>query len=195
MSRKKTVSALGQRLKALRQEHGWTLAYVGERSGISKSTLSKLENGQTNLNFTSVTKLAEGLALPVSALTNPATGQLGARRSLTRLGGGTQFEEADARFEILCSDLADKSQSFMRLCVTCHDVTQQKKWHSHPGQEFLYVLAGTLVLYTQAYEPLTLKSGDSIVFDSAMGHKYVSKGRKDAELLITMQTLGYSGVD
>jgi hypothetical protein len=50
-------------------------------------------------------------------------------------------------------------------------------------------------LYTEAYEPLELNAGDSIVFDSSMGHKYVSKGKQDAEVLITMQTSGYTDIE
>ena len=194
MSKALNPGAVGQRLRSLREENRWTLAYVAEQTGISKGTLSKLENGKTNLSFTSVTKLAQGLNLPIAALTTPG-GQFSARRSLTRLGGGSVFEARDTRYEILCSDLADKSQVFMRASILSHSAQDQPQWRRHPGQEFLYVLSGTLRLYTEAYEPLELKAGDSIVFDSSMGHKYVSKGKQDAEVLITMQTSGYTDIE
>lgn len=194
MSKALDPGPVGERLRSLRQENGWTLAFVAEETGISKATLSKLENGKTNLSFTSVTKLAEGLQLPISALTTPG-GQFSARRSLTRLGGGTVFEASDARYEILCSDLSDNHQAFMRVRVLSDSLEDQPQWRRHPGQEFLYVLSGSLFLHTEAYEPLELKSGDSIVFDSNMGHKYISAPGEKAELLITMQTHGYTDVE
>jgi quercetin dioxygenase-like cupin family protein len=67
-------------------------------------------------------------------------------------------------------------------------------WHRHQGQEFLYVLSGRLELHTELYEPVQLKAGDSILFDSSMGHHYVSLGRKDAEILISMSLEGYQNV-
>jgi hypothetical protein len=43
---------------------------------------------------------------------------------------------------------------------------------------------------------LTIRQvGDGIVFDSSMDHKYYSKGRKDAEVLVTRQLDGYTDVE
>ncbi len=39
-----------------------------------------------------------------------------------------------------------------------------------------------------------MKVGDSILFDSSMGHHYVSQGRKDAQILITMSLHDYENV-
>lgn len=195
MAKAKTPGPVGQRLKALRHERGWTLSYVSSQTGISLSTLSKLENGVTNLTFTTVNKLAGGLGIPISTLTNPHTPNLSARRSMTRLGGGTLFQAKDADYEILCNDLADKNQAYLRISVKCHSADEQPKWRRHPGQEFLYVLSGTLELHTEAYDPVILKTGDSIVFDSSMGHKYVSKGKKNTEILVTMSLAGYTDIE
>jgi quercetin dioxygenase-like cupin family protein len=56
------------------------------------------------------------------------------------------------------------------------------------------VLSGRLELHTELYEPVLLKAGDSILFDSSMGHHYVSLGRKNAEILISMSLEGYQNV-
>ena len=69
----RAVNPIGRRLRELRKEHDWTLAEVARRTGISVGTLSKLERGKTDLNFTSVNKLANGLGLPVTDLTNPGS--------------------------------------------------------------------------------------------------------------------------
>jgi hypothetical protein len=46
----------------------------------------------------------------------------------------------------------------------------------HQGEEFLYVLEGELALHTDCYAPLKLKTGESVYFDSRMGHAYLSAG-------------------
>ena len=81
------ANPIGRRLKQLRKEHDWTLAEVAHKTGISVGTLSKLEHGKTDLNFSSVNKLANGLGLPVTDLTNPASGLQG-RRAITMGGQG-----------------------------------------------------------------------------------------------------------
>jgi len=67
-------------------------------------------------------------------------------------------------------------------------------WHRHPGKEFIFVLKGALVLHTEDKEPITLKRGDSLLFDSSIGHHYISAGRGETELLLSLSLQGYSNV-
>ena len=184
---------IGRRLRQLRKEHDWTLAEVARLTGISVGTLSKLEHGKTELNFSSVNKLANGLNLPVTDLTNPSSGMQG-RRAITMGGQGAVFEASDMVYEVLCSDVANHQQGYLKAMVKSHTFDPDMPWHRHNGQEFLYVLSGRLELHTELYQPVQLKAGDSILFDSSMGHHYVSLGRKDAEILISMSLEGYQNV-
>lgn len=187
------VSPIGLRLRELRKEHGWTLTETAKLTGISAGTLSKLENGKTELNFTSVSKLAVGLNVPVTDLTNPGQAAKG-RRSITTGGRGELFRTPDIDYEVLCSEVANQHQGYLKGVIKARKFDPDLPWHRHSGQEFLYVLSGSLELHTELYEPLLLKSGDSILFDSSMGHHYVSRGRKSAEVLISMSLEGYQNV-
>lgn len=184
---------IGLRLRQLRKEHDWTLTEVARRTGISVGTLSKLENGKTELNFTSVNKLATGLNVPVTDLTNPHNNVSG-RRAITTGGKGTVFQTPDIDYEVLCSDVTNQHQGYLKGVVKVTSFDPTLSWHHHPGQEFLYVLSGKLELHTELYEPLLLNTGDSILFDSSMGHHYVSRSRKPAEILISMSLEGYQNV-
>ena len=53
---------------------------------------------------------------------------------------------------------------------------------------FVRVLSGTLVVYTEFYEPVTLHAGDSIYYDGRMGHACVSEGETDAVALWVSST-------
>jgi len=187
------VSAIGLRLRELRKEHNWTLTEITRRTGISVGTLSKLENGKTELNFSSVSKLAVGLNVPVTDLTSPGQAAKG-RRAITTGGKGELFRTQDIDYEVLCSEVANQHQGYFKAVIKARKFDPDLPWHHHPGQEFLYVLSGSLELHTELYEPLLLKSGDSILFDSSMGHHYVSKGRKPAEILVSMSLEGYQNV-
>lgn len=187
------ISVIGRRLRALRQKHGWRLTDVAGKTGISIGTLSKLENGKTDLNFTSVNKLAEGLRIAVTDLTSAAETPEG-DRTMTLGGGGVVFETPDIDYEILCGELSNQNQSFLRATIKAKKPDPSLPWHSHPGREFLYVLSGTLELHTERNEPVRLTTGDSILFDSSVGHHYVSRGRRPAHILISMSLRGYSNV-
>ena len=188
-----TINLVGLRLRAYRKENGWTLNEVSQRTGISKGTLSKLENGKTHLNFSSVNKIASGLQLPVSDLTNPHSSANG-KRAVTRAMSGAVFESVDMDYEVLCSDIDNAQQGFIRAVVKAEAVDINLPWHRHKGQEFVHVLRGVLELHSEQQPPLTLKVGDSVFFDASVGHRYISKGQINAEILITMSLNGYENV-
>ena len=43
----------------------------------------------------------------------------------------------------------------------------------HPGEEFVFVLKGSIEVHTEFYDPVVLSEGQSIYLDSTMGHAYV----------------------
>ena len=176
---------VGKRLRQIRASRDLTLAQVRELTGISISTLSKLEKGQTSLNFDSMMQLIEGLNVPLSSLVGPKVPQHSGRRAITRNDQGRFFETPQLRFEVLCGDLSRKHNVFWKVTVKARSVDEYAELSSHPGEEFIYVLKGKLKLHTEIYEPVVLGAGDSIFFDSSVGHAYVSSGRGNAEILIS----------
>lgn len=43
----------------------------------------------------------------------------------------------------------------------------------HPGEEFAYILEGEVEFCTELYAPMRLRAGDTLYFDSEMGHAYL----------------------
>ena len=44
----------------------------------------------------------------------------------------------------------------------------------HPGEEYAFILEGTVEFHTELYAPVLLNKGDSVYFDSGMGHAYLA---------------------
>ena len=184
---------IASRVKALRKKHGWRLHDLSEKTGISVATLSKLENGKTKLNFSTVNKLAQGIGVAVADLTSP--GLAHTKDTKMTLGGdGAVFETRDVDYEVLCADYAGGNQGYAKLSVKSRSFEPNLPWHRHPGKEFIYVLKGILVLHAEDREPITLKRGDSLLFDSSIGHHYVNASRSETELLLSLSLQGYSNV-
>jgi len=184
---------IASRVKALRKKNGWRLHDLSEKTGISVATLSKLENGKTKLNFTTVNKLAQGIGVAVTDLTSPGLAHT-KDTTMTLGGGGVVFETRDVDYEVLCADYTGGNQGYAKLSVKARTLDPNLPWHRHPGKEFIYVLKGILVLHTEDREQITLKSGDSLLFDSSIGHHYVNASRSETELLLSLSLQGYSNV-
>ncbi|APE32208.1 transcriptional regulator [Halomonas aestuarii] len=176
---------LGERLKEIRLANQWTLEDVSQRTGLARSTLSKIENDQISPTFTAVQKLINGLDIDLPQLLSPPrvkTRTMG-RRDLTRRGDGERHPTPTYEHELLSCELAQKRMIPFKTIVRARDFEEFSEWVRHDGEEFLMVLDGAIRLYTEYYEPLTLASGDSIYFDSAMGHALVSVSEDDATVL------------
>ena len=70
-----------------------------------------------------------------------------------------------------------------RACIRARSIDEFDGWVRHDGEEFLYVLTGVIMLYTELYEPMTMRRGDSAYYDASMGHNVVSCSEDDATLL------------
>lgn len=160
---------IANRVKAIRKKNGWRLHDLSKKTGISVATLSKLENGKTKLNFSTVNKLAQGIGVAVTDLTSPDLEHTN-DATMTLGGGGVVFETRDVDYEVLCADYAGGNQGYAKLSVKSRKLDPDLPWHRHPGKEFIYVLKGMLVLHTEDRAPITLKRGDSLLFDSSIGH-------------------------
>src|SRR6185437_600544 len=129
------LDAVGPRLRSIRQRSGATLAELSETTGISVSTLSRLESGQRRPTLELLLPLARAHQVPLDELVGaPATGDPRIHPKpfdangitvvpLTRRPGGLQA---------------------FKQVVPAHRAAPQQQ--SHEGYEWLYVLSGRLRL-------------------------------------------------
>lgn len=178
------MSALGQMVREARKKKGWTLEETGQRAGIGRSTLSKIENNQTRPGFDIVRRLTQALELETPQLfLQSGQSDISGRRDVTRAGTGEIKQTPTYRHELLCTDLTSKSMLPYVSTIVARDLSEFESWIRHRGEEFMYVLSGTLVFHTEHYRPLHMKAGDSIYYDSGMGHFCISISAQDAVVL------------
>jgi len=175
---------LGVRVRELRKERGWTLEQAAVQAGLARSTLSKIENGQMSPTYEALKKLAEGLAISVPQLfTPPSKAQVNGRIAVTKAGEGQAHATVTYEHELLAASLTRKQMLPYRATIRARDVAEFEGWVRHDGEEFLYVLTGVVRLYTEFYEPVDLRRGDSAYYDASMGHNVISVSEEDATLL------------
>ncbi|SNY92621.1 transcriptional regulator, XRE family with cupin sensor [Cohaesibacter sp. ES.047] len=178
------LEEIGQMVREARKKKGWTLEETGRQAGIGRSTLSKIENGQTKPGFDIVRRLTKALELETPNLfLQSGKSDLSGRRDLTRKGQGEPKITATYSHELLCNELISKSMVPYVSTIKARDISDFGDWIRHRGEEFMYVLSGELVLHTEHYRPLAMKTGDSIYYDSSMGHCCVTTSKEDAVVL------------
>ncbi len=175
---------LGARVRDLRKARGWTLEQAAQQAGLARSTLSKIENGQMSPTWDALRKLAVGLRIPVPQLfTPPVRPQVNGRMAVTRSGEGQAHPTATYEHELLAGALSRKAMLPYRARVRARDMAEFDGWVRHDGEEFLYVLTGVVRLYSEFYEPVEMRRGDSAYYDAAMGHNVISLSEEDATIL------------
>lgn len=178
------VAPLGARIKEARVKNGWTLSDASDRCGVARSTLSKIENNLMSPTYDLLYKIAVGLKLDLVQLfdARPRGDSIG-RRSVTRKRHGKIHETPYYTHELIATDLAHKKMLPFKTRVKARSINDFQEWIRHEGEEFFVVLSGSVEVHTDLYTPVILEAGDSIYFDSKMGHAVVSVSQQDAEIM------------
>lgn len=175
---------LGERVRDLRKERNWTLEQAANQAGLARSTLSKIENGQMSPTYDALKKLALGLEISVPQLfTPPMRDQINGRMAFTANNEGNHQATATYEHELLAESLSKKKMLPYRARIRARSIDEFDGWVRHDGEEFLLVLTGVIRLYTEFYEPIEMKRGDSAYYDAAMGHNVISVSSEDANIL------------
>ncbi|KAB0478867.1 helix-turn-helix transcriptional regulator [Vibrio sp. IB15] len=175
---------LGQRIKDIRSKLGITLEEASQRTGLARSTLSKIENEQISPTFQAMQKLAMGLQIDMPQLFEPprkkvATG----RRDLTKAGQGKPHPTPTYEHELLATELSNKKMMPFKSRVRARAFEEYNDWVRHDGEEFLMVISGDVMFYSEFYEPVPMSEGDSMYYDANMGHMLISTSTEDALIL------------
>ena len=175
---------LGARVRELRKARNWTLEQAAQQAGLARSTLSKIENSQMSPTYEALRKLAVGLEISVPQLfTPPVKNQINGRMGSTKSGQGTAHPTTTYEHELLAESLSKKKMLPYHARIRARSIEEFDGWVRHDGEEFLYVLTGVVKLFTEFYEPLEMRRGDSAYYDATMGHNVISTSEEDATIL------------
>jgi transcriptional regulator with XRE-family HTH domain len=189
MDMKADRPTLGLLLRDLRARKGWTLKEMCERTGIPVSTLSKVEHDRLTLTYDKLLQVSEGLKIPLAELfadpaRNPgADPTVTARRSLGLLADAVRVNTKNYDYYYRCPELRQKRMIPVIARIRAKSLAEFGDLVQHSGEEYIYVLEGAITVHTSFYDPVILKSGESIYVDSNMGHAYVAEGCEEATVL------------
>ncbi|MEU8901625.1 XRE family transcriptional regulator [Nocardia sp. NPDC048505] len=168
------LDTVGPRLRALRRERGFTLADLAATTGVSESTLSRLESGQRRATLELLLPLSRTYGVPLDDLVGaPRTGD--PRIHLKPI-------ERHGMVFIPLSRRPGGVHAFKMIIPAC-DAPQEPALKTHEGSEWVYVLNGRLRLVVGTRD-LILPPGEAAEFDTALPHWLGSADGSAVELLI-----------
>lgn len=167
----KALDQVGPRLKQLRAHRGVTLAALSESTGISKSTLSRLETGQRRASLELLLPLAQAYRVPLDDLVGaPEVGDPRVRLKASKRNGRT----------VMPLTRQPGGVQAWKIIVPASNSTPQPK--AHEGYEWLFVLSGRMRLVLGDHD-LVLGPGEVAEFDTRVPHWFGSDGSGPAEVL------------
>ncbi len=171
-----TIGIVGQRIKELRLERRLTLEEVAEASGCSAGFLSQLERNRAAPSISMLYSIARALDVSIThffpEVINP-TKVVRAKERETFC-----FEGSPITYSLLSTQFSDRVMESLLVTIEPNDGSlPADEYRSHPGEEFGYVLEGTLRFWIEdnLYD---LRPGDSIHFLPAVKHRWENPGKK-----------------
>jgi transcriptional regulator with XRE-family HTH domain len=171
------LADVGDRLRAGREQRGLTLEQLSELSGLSKAHLSRLESGERQPSIAALLDLSSALGLRMSELLGEDPGGT----PLSLHAPDETRHDADGLSIAPCSGYAG-SRALEALRVTVEPNREPAAPARHRGEEWLYVLSGTLEL-EYADQLHELRAGMSAHFDADRPHRLNAR-KRPAEILL-----------
>ncbi|HET9265471.1 MAG TPA: MerR family transcriptional regulator [Vicinamibacterales bacterium] len=167
---------LGPKLLRLRKRTGIGVVAAAKRAGISAGFLSSIERAQANASVATLQRLAAAYGTTVMELFHAPRHRERLVRPADRRVLAT---ESGVRMELLSTGATMLQSMLFRVAP----LAGSDGSYSHQGEEFIFMIAGTLEVWLDEIECFVLREGDSFWFESTLGHRWFNPSDTDAVLL------------
>ncbi len=189
-SEKEIILKVGESVKKIREKKGLSLEDISQRTRLKVEYLIEIEKGEASPPLGAIIRLAKALEMKVGYFISggedlPYTI---VRKNDRKLISRYDSEKCD-RYGYEFSSLAPykKDRHMEPLLVTLEPSDTQEERSTHDGQEFIYVLQGTMEVRL-GKEIHLLEPGDAIYYDSTVPHLVKCHGKDQVKILAVLYT-------
>jgi len=177
--------SIGPKLRRLRLRKSMGLVQLAKHTGLSPAMLSKLERGVMHPTLPTLLRIAMVFSVGLDYFFNAEPKPV---FEIVRRVDRLRFPEtpgaSDVAYFFENLDFPVSNRRFDAYYAQFLPVpASSARPHAHPGIEFLYVMAGTLLLQIGDLDH-ALKAGDAVYFDSTVHHSYRSGTRRGSTALV-----------
>ncbi len=175
---------MGAKIRAARKAQKMTLVELSGRSGVSLSSLSKAERGLVALSYEKFLAVSQSLAMDLTDLFSFSAPRQAPAVVVNRANEAVIYRAHRYLYGMLATEWAYKKMTPMFGRVEPGVPVDAADFSKHAGEEFIFVLEGSLTMEFEDGSARTLNKHDSIYFDSALGHHYICASPDPVEILV-----------
>ena len=186
---------LGERIAEIRKTYSISREDLSMRSGVSADLIARIEDDGHIPDLAPLIKISRGLGVRLGTLLDdheqlgPVICRAQVTASSTRFKTGLPQGVASGGHHGLSFNAlaADKTGRHMEPFIVTIEADAQQEKTSHEGEEFIYVMEGNLALEYGTTND-TLKTGDSVYYDSIVPHRVFSADSNPVRILAVVYT-------
>lgn len=173
---------IGQTLRTLREERGFSLRTLARACGLSFNAISRIERGESSPTVATLHQLARALNVPITAFFDDQSGQrvvvIRAKQRRHSIINGVTMESLGTGL--------DNQQIAPFLVTLPPDRGLTGETVTHSGEEWVFCLEGRLC-YQIEDEVIELEAGDSLLFDATQSHQFGNGGDMPTRFLLVFR--------
>jgi len=173
------IKQIAERIKEIREISGISAETLAIKLGIPNDTYLKYESGNSDIPVGIIFEISELFNIELSVMLGGDSPKLRIY-SVVRNGKGLKLERRKQyKYESLAYNFIHKHSEPFMVTIDPQPEDGLMEFNSHPGQEFNYVIKGTMMTIIDGHE-IILSEGDSIYFNS--GYKHAMKALNDQQV-------------
>ena len=176
------IKAIGERIHGLRDACGISSATLAAECGITEQELDSFERGAADIPVGTLHTIAKHFNVELNTLLTGEEPHLRGYCLTRRDSGVTVNRRLDYQYKSLAYTFADRKAEPFLVTVEPKPAAEPIHLNTHLGQEFDYVIEGTLLISLNGKE-FTLNEGDSLYYDSGIPHGMKTLNGKSARFL------------
>ncbi len=183
---------IGKKVRLIRESRKLSIEDVSERCNLSVKSIENIENGALIPGLTPLIKIARVLGTRLGTFMDdqedvgPVVTRSMEEKSVARFSDRTNAISSDLDFYSLAQNKAGRHMDPFVIDIEPSS-EQEIKMSSHEGEEFIYVLSGTIEI-KYGKDVYTLNPGDSIYYDSIVAHHVHTAKNEKAKILAVVYT-------
>ncbi|MCL1886198.1 MAG: cupin domain-containing protein [Dehalococcoidia bacterium] len=176
---------IGERIKGIRTLNKLTPDEFAKRAGTTPEQLSQYEDGSVEIPVSFLHDLSQHFDISMTELLSGESAKL-SQYSVVRKGKGVGVSRRkDYDYQSLAYNFAERTTDPFYITIEPKHDSDAPSLVCHAGQEFHYVLDGTVRVKIDKHETV-LQAGDSVYFDSTYPHSIEALENKTAHMIIVI---------
>lgn len=176
------IKQIATRIKGLRDISGLSSEEMATRLNIPLEVYQSFESGNVDIPVSFLYEISNKFNMELTAILTGEDPKLHSYALVRRNKGVSVERRKEYNYQSLAYNFADKKAEPFLVTAQPEPEDSPVNLNSHPGQEFNYVLQGTLKIIINDNE-IILNEGDSVYFDSSLSHGMKALNGKPSSFL------------